>query len=430
MFGVIGKVRHEVGSAAKGAVAATTLAVVRRARQVAQTPKHLVALNVVVGTGRGIRGAALHAVAQAFVGCYFPTLLRCTRVAATIAAVSPVARRASDRCGLSRRIANSRLASRVAPSALELILPVSRDVVEDVAERIAPVLTAARCVAVAYARSWMRFWAVRAAARRMAPRQTRRFEYAVRVAPIVAAYGVKKKLIARKMEVARRDAAWEKQHRWGSRQMESVIHDLGGFYRKVGQICGTARQMMPGAYLECFARTMDNNPPVPFRVIKRKVERSLGGKLSEHFRDFDTDPVATASIAQVHNATLKSNGKKVVVKVRVAEVQSMVGDVRSMLHTTVALKRLGLDNGVDFPTIFRAYLEVIEGEFDFTAGGMSGGDVVTYTPGKRKEIKNGVKKKKKKGIPPRLHRNFNFPGDYFKSFVATSTCHTRSTNRA
>jgi aarF domain-containing kinase len=42
--------------------------------------------------------------------------------------------------------------------------------------------------------------------------------------------------------------------------MEAVIHDFGGFYRKVGQICGTAKQMMPDAYLECFSRTMDNNP--------------------------------------------------------------------------------------------------------------------------------------------------------------------------
>jgi aarF domain-containing kinase len=59
---------------------------------------------------------------------------------------------------------------------------------------------------------------------------------------------------------ARRDGAWAKQHEWGSKQMEAVIHDFGGFYRKVGQICGTAKQMMPDAYLECFSRTMDNNP--------------------------------------------------------------------------------------------------------------------------------------------------------------------------
>jgi predicted unusual protein kinase regulating ubiquinone biosynthesis (AarF/ABC1/UbiB family) len=56
------------------------------------------------------------------------------------------------------------------------------------------------------------------------------------------------------------------------------------------------------------------NPPVPFRSIRRTVERSLGAKLSEHFSEFDPVPIATASIAQVHNATLKSNGGAVQVE--------------------------------------------------------------------------------------------------------------------
>jgi aarF domain-containing kinase len=54
-------------------------------------------------------------------------------------------------------------------------------------------------------------------------------------------------------------------------------------------------------------------------------------------------------------------------KVRTADPATMIGDVVSMLHTTHTLKRLGLDTGMDFPTIFRAYLEVIHNEFDFTA---------------------------------------------------------------
>ena len=53
---------------------------------------------------------------------------------------------------------------------------------------------------------------------------------------------------------------------------------------------------------------------MPFRSIRRTVERSLGAKLSEHFSEFDPVPIATASIAQVHNATLKSNGGAVQVE--------------------------------------------------------------------------------------------------------------------
>jgi hypothetical protein len=72
-----------------------------------------------------------------------------------------------------------------------MFLPLSPDVLEDVADRVAPALAFAARVAAAYARSWVRFVAVRAALRKIAPNKTRRFEYAVRVAPIVASYGVR-----------------------------------------------------------------------------------------------------------------------------------------------------------------------------------------------------------------------------------------------
>mgnify|MGYP004092863983 CR=1 FL=1 len=54
-------------------------------------------------------------------------------------------------------------------------------------------------------------------------------------------------------------------------------------------------------------------------------------------------------------------------KVLIADEATMVADVRSMLRTTQFLKAARLDNGVDFPTVFRAYLDVIRGEFDFRA---------------------------------------------------------------
>ena len=149
----------------------------------------------------------------------------------------------------------------------------------------------------------------------------------MRVAPIVAAYGVKKPLIRRKKLPSQRDAAWLAMHRWGAAEMRRVIADFGGFYRKVGQIMGTAKQMMPPAYLESFSRTMDANPPTPFPVVKRVVERSLGCALSERFSLFDERPLATASIAQVHAATLRADGRDVVVKVLVADKKMMVGDV-------------------------------------------------------------------------------------------------------
>jgi predicted unusual protein kinase regulating ubiquinone biosynthesis (AarF/ABC1/UbiB family) len=182
----------------------------------------------------------------------------------------------------------------------------------------------------------------------------------------------------------KRANTWRAAHALGARRAERIIRDFGGFYRKVGQIMGTASQMMPEAYVEAFAATMDDNPPVPFSRIRNIVERDfafsrvasagdegVGGSSTRSFdatfASFDPTPLATASIAQVHRATLRSNGAKVVVKVLIADEATMVADVRSMLRTTQFLKAARLDNGVDFPTVFRAYLDVIRGEFDFRA---------------------------------------------------------------
>ena len=212
---------------------------------------------------------------------------------------------------------------------------------------------------------WATWQAIRLGMRLTARRQQRKVDYSMRVAPVIASYMIAKRRIGRFKEVERRDVEWEKQHHWGAARMRDVIEDFGGFYRKVGQIAGTAKQMMPAPYIECFSKTMDNNPPVSFRLVRRTLEEGLGGPLGLHFAELSRKPVATASIAQVHFGRLL-DGREVAVKVQATDAAMMIGDIESMLSTTRAMRWLGLDEGLDFPTIFRAYLDVIEEEFDFT----------------------------------------------------------------
>jgi aarF domain-containing kinase len=153
----------------------------------------------------------------------------------------------------------------------------------------------------------------------------------------------------------------------------------GGFFTKIGQLMGTAQQMMPEAYVRAFSRTMDANPPVPFVFVRGEINRSLeassvgaeDGGVSPYrdvfeatFLEFDETPAATASVAQVHFARLRSDGARVAVKVIVADKNVMLGDLACASATARVMSRLGLDSGVDFPTVFAAYSDVVEEEFD------------------------------------------------------------------
>ncbi len=208
--------------------------------------------------------------------------------------------------------------------------------------------------------------AVRLVLKLVAPRKKRSIEYSLRVAPVMTSYLLLKQkhklLYADKP--GKRALSWDQQHEWGAEQMAEIIADFGGFYRKVGQIAGTASQMMPRPYVEKFSKTMDDNPPTPFYIVRKILETELGGPLGSHFSELSRNACATASIAQVHFGRLL-DGREVAVKVQTANYENVISDLKSLLRTAKTMKKLRLDNGMDLPTIFEAYLDVIDEEFDF-----------------------------------------------------------------
>merc|ERR1711871_1073935 len=77
-----------------------------------------------------------------------------------------------------------------------------------------------------------------------------------------------------------------------------------------------------------FEKCLDDAPPIPFLVVKKTVEQSLGRRLSTTFASFDREPLATASVAQVHAATLRGTGERVVVKViKPGVADSLIADL-------------------------------------------------------------------------------------------------------
>lgn len=105
-----------------------------------------------------------------------------------------------------------------------------------------------------------------------------------------------------------------------------VLQDLGPSFVKLGQIASTRPDLIPPDIMAELKKLQDAVPPETFESVKATVEADLGATLEEIYETFDSEPLASASIGQVHRATLKTpeGAVDVVVKVQRATVRDVV----------------------------------------------------------------------------------------------------------
>ncbi len=109
---------------------------------------------------------------------------------------------------------------------------------------------------------------------------------------------------------------------------EAFVNDLealGPTFIKIGQALSTRPDMVPPAYLAALERMQDDVAPLPFDVIHDAVEDALGVRISKVFDTFDETPLGSASLAQVHRATLR-DGRQVAVKVQRPGIVDQIRD--------------------------------------------------------------------------------------------------------
>src|SRR5690606_26954253 len=113
-------------------------------------------------------------------------------------------------------------------------------------------------------------------------------------------------------------------------RLVAVLRDLGPTFVKIGQMLSTRSDILPPAYTDALQGLQDDVGPFPFEEVESQVRQALGGSLSELFASFQEEPVATASISQVHRARLHT-GEEVAVKVRRPHVRESLETDLSLL---------------------------------------------------------------------------------------------------
>lgn len=119
----------------------------------------------------------------------------------------------------------------------------------------------------------------------------------------------------------------------GAQQFRQALEELGTTYVKLGQLMSSRPDLLPDVYIEELGRLVDAVPPVPFAELRPVIEADLGPDV---FTVIHEEPLAAASIAQIHAALLK-DGREVVIKVRRPGVVEQVAVDLDLMRSTAGL---------------------------------------------------------------------------------------------
>lgn len=144
------------------------------------------------------------------------------------------------------------------------------------------------------------------------------------------------------------------------------LERMGPTFIKLGQLLSTRFDLLPAAYTTALARLQDTVEPIPFAAVREVVETELGATIGERFTDFEVDPLASASIGQVHAATLR-NGRRVVVKVQRPGVRETVRDDMEVLTRLAAFadNRTEAGRRFGFGQLLAQFRRSVAGELDY-----------------------------------------------------------------
>jgi predicted unusual protein kinase regulating ubiquinone biosynthesis (AarF/ABC1/UbiB family) len=151
-----------------------------------------------------------------------------------------------------------------------------------------------------------------------------------------------------------------------ARAFAEDLERLGPTFIKLGQLLSTRPDLLPPAYLEALSRLQDNVGPFPYADVERIVQDELKVRLSKAFDRFEPEPIAAASLGQVHRAVLRG-GRGVAVKVQRPDVRARVlKDLDALDEVAALMQRFSpATRSVDATGVLEEFRRTILSELDY-----------------------------------------------------------------
>jgi ubiquinone biosynthesis protein len=150
-------------------------------------------------------------------------------------------------------------------------------------------------------------------------------------------------------------------------RVRMVLEELGPTFLKMGQILSTRPDILPVEFMQELSKLQDEVPPFPYSEVQATIQKEFNKSVGQKFSSFDEQPLAAASIGQVHKAKMP-DGKNVVVKIQRPGIQRTIKvDLEIMMHLA-GLMELHLEGwDIQRPTrIVEEFARTLEKELDYT----------------------------------------------------------------